>query len=155
MPRDKSIWLFIPEPIPSSIPQREREKPQLNGVGGDPIEFNSVTLREEIAKVHIRVLRGVPTELVSLHQRDKGRVQLKVVDLNRRVHYGGGDTHRLRHSIIPQNSIILHRYCRICLLLSSRAALLASSCFNFNIQRKQVVIPLTAPVHTKQQLYQA
>ena len=70
VPGSKSIGLLILEPISGSIPQREREEPQADGVGGDPIEFNGITLRKEITKVHVGVLKRVPTKLVSLHQRD-------------------------------------------------------------------------------------
>jgi len=145
----EGVGLLILEPVSSSVPQREWEESQSNGVSGDPIELNHVTLRKKIAKMHVGVLIWMPTELIALHQGDEGWAQLEVVDLDRRVHYRGSDTQRLRHNIVSQNSVVLRCHGRFGLLLSACTALLASSSFDFRIQGKQVVTPLTAPVHTK------
>ena len=68
IPCAESVWLLVLEPVSCSVRQGEWEEPQSNGVDGDPIELNSITLRKEIAKVHVGILRRVPTELVSLQR---------------------------------------------------------------------------------------
>ena len=50
----------------------------MNGISGDPIKFDSVTLCEENAKVHVRVLRWVRTKLISLTRKIRAWRSLKL-----------------------------------------------------------------------------
>jgi len=64
------------------------EELSLNGISGHPIKLNGIILRKEITKVHVGVLGREPTDLVSFYRRNKGRAELDVVHLYRRIHYG-------------------------------------------------------------------
>ena len=72
IPCSKSIWLLILKSISSSISQREWKESQADCICMYTIDFDSVTLRKEVAKVHVGILIWVTSELVSLYQRDQG-----------------------------------------------------------------------------------
>ena len=72
------------------VRQREGEEPKSDGVSGDPVELDRVTLRQEVAKVKVGVLCGSPTKLILLHEGYKSRPQLEVVPFDGRVDNGRG-----------------------------------------------------------------
>ena len=76
------------EPITGSVCQREGKEPNSDAVSGDPVELDRVTLRHEVAKVKVGVLRGSPTKLILLHKGYKSRPHLEVVCFDGRIDNG-------------------------------------------------------------------
>jgi len=64
------------------------EEPPSCSVIGHSVELDAVILSKEFAKVHIGVVRKMPTKLISLHKGNEGRTDLEVVGLHHRANNG-------------------------------------------------------------------
>jgi len=78
LPCGEQVGLLVLQPVAGSVSQLEWEKPHANCINRYPIQLNSIILRNEVTKVHVGVLRRVPTELIFLHQRNQGWTECEI-----------------------------------------------------------------------------
>jgi len=60
-------------------------------VDGHPGQLDGVVFRKELAKMRIRVLPEMSTELIPLHEGDEHGVELEIVNLYHWANNRGGD----------------------------------------------------------------